>query len=152
MTGFPEGKQSEIPVALGQYSKPYEPLARWQLKPSCSEEIFLLSNCSLGVSKLVEAISYGATIDLLTTIISGCCLEEIELLSLFSHTIIPAQISLLSKGKRDILSCLEVAEVFVFSFSKFLFIIFMDLFLEVHLTVLPDQFAYLSLHYFYLVF
>ena len=85
-TGLPEGKQSRMPdstKAGEQYSELYAPTARWRLKPFCVGEIFLFSTCSSGVSKLVGSNFYSLTIDLLTPVISNCCIEAIKLVSLF---------------------------------------------------------------------
>ena len=76
-------------------------------------------------------------IDLVTPVISDCCLEEIKLVSLFSGIIISACVSLLSKDEGGLLSYLEVVEASVSSVSWFL-LTFLLIDLEMHLTVLPD--------------
>ena len=63
---------------------------------------------------------------LLTTLILGCCLEENKSVSLFSAIIISVRVALLSKGKGDQQSYLEIVEVLVSSVLQFSSNMFMD--------------------------
>ena len=59
-------------------------------------------------------------IGLFTPVIGHCCLDEIKLASFFLAIIISVEVFLLSKGKGDLLSHLEVVEASISLVSWFL--------------------------------